>query len=122
MITEPHRVEAALFGGQRDRSHLRPADVALDLRKLDPNPKWQHRHQTAGYARRRIQSRLRGEEKNESRPKKIAMDSGLNRLLGRVTPLHELDRSELHRQREIVGDNLDRADAISSIRRSANER
>jgi hypothetical protein len=50
------------------------------------------------------------------------MDSGLNRLLGRVTPLHELDRSELHRQREIVGDNLDRADAISSIRRSANER
>jgi hypothetical protein len=99
VVTEPHRVEPALFGGQRDRSHLRPANVALDLRKLEPNPQRQHRHQTAGYARQRIQSQLRGksEEKSESRPKKIAISDGPNRLLGRVTPLHELDGSELHR-------------------------
>jgi hypothetical protein len=42
VVAEPDRVEAAGLGRARDRQQLGPADIALDLRQLDTDPRWRN--------------------------------------------------------------------------------
>jgi hypothetical protein len=40
VIADPDRVESGILRGSRDRGNLLPADLALDLRELDPYAHW----------------------------------------------------------------------------------
>ena len=48
VVADPQRVEARLLGGARDRRQLGPANLALDLGQLEPDPHAQNASNAGG--------------------------------------------------------------------------